>query len=104
MTFGAIVHDLRPFFHFLPNVPQASFRMIATTDVNLRSGSYQIRTISDDAMRVWVDGKLVIDNWKPHESEVNTAPIAPGRHSIRVAYYQAGGWVEIRAEILRLPH
>ncbi|HEX6575008.1 MAG TPA: NosD domain-containing protein [Gemmatimonadaceae bacterium] len=86
----------------IAGLPQSNFRMEARTEVNLRPGSsYEIRTISDDAMRVWVDDKLVIDNWKPHESEVNTAPISAGRHSIRVEYYQLGGWVEIRAEIRR---
>jgi hypothetical protein len=85
----------------IAGLPQANFRMEAKTEVNLRNGSYQIRTISDDAMRVWVDDKLVIDNWKPHESEVNTAPISSGRHTIRVEYYQLGGWVEIRAEIIK---
>ena len=85
----------------IAGLPQANFRMEAKTEVNLRNGSYQIRTISDDAMRVWIDDKLVIDNWKPHESEVNTAPISSGRHTIRVEYYQLGGWVEIRAEIIR---
>jgi len=84
----------------IAGLPQSNFRMEARTEVNLRAGSYQIRTISDDAMRVWVDDKMVIDNWKPHESEVNTAPISPGRHTIRVEYYQLGGWVEIRAEII----
>ena len=85
----------------IARVPQANFRIEATADVSLGPGSYMIRTISDDAIRVWVDDKLVIDNWKPHESEVNTAPIAPGNHRLRVEYYQVGGWVEVRAEIIR---
>jgi hypothetical protein len=85
----------------IAGLPQSNFRMEARTTVNLRAGSYQIRTISDDAMRVWIDDTLVIDNWKPHESEVNTAPISSGRHTIRVEYYQLGGWVEMRAEIIR---
>ncbi|HZI99061.1 MAG TPA: right-handed parallel beta-helix repeat-containing protein [Gemmatimonadaceae bacterium] len=85
----------------IAGLPQSNFRMEARTEVNLRPGSYQIRTISDDAMRVWVDDKPVIDNRKPHESEVNTAPISSGQHTIRVEYYQLGGWVEIRAEIIK---
>jgi hypothetical protein len=42
-----------------------------------------------------------IDNWKPHESEVDYAPITPGRHDIRVEYAQVGGWTELRLDIVR---
>jgi alpha-L-fucosidase len=87
----------------VPNVPQSNFRIAATTDVNLGPGRYVVRTISDDAVRLWVDDRLVIDNWKPHESEVNLADISSGNHKLRVEYYQLGGWVELRVEILRDP-
>ena len=60
-----------------------------------------MRSISDDAVRVWIDGTLAIDNWKPHESEVDYAPIAPGRHELRVEYFQVGGWTELRVDIVR---
>ena len=85
----------------VPGVPQSNFRIAATADVNLPPGRYVMRTISDDAVRVWVDDKLVIDNWKPHESEVDLADVTPGNHRLRVEYYQLGGWTELRAEILR---
>jgi hypothetical protein len=52
-------------------------------------------------IRVWVDDRLVSDNWTPHESTVDTAPIAPGRHELRVEYYQVAGWTELRVEIVR---
>jgi parallel beta-helix repeat protein len=84
-------------------IPQANFRIAASSDVKLGPGRYILRTISDDAVRVWVDQRLVIDNWKPHESEVNTVDITPGNHSLKVEYYQVGGWVELRVEILRSP-
>lgn len=85
----------------VPGVPQANFRVAATADVKLGPGKYVLRTISDDAIRVWVDDKLVIDNWKPHESEVNLAEIAPGTHNLRVEYYQLDGWTELRVEVIR---
>jgi parallel beta-helix repeat protein len=82
-------------------VPQANFRISATANVTLGAGSYALRTISDDAIRVWVDDRLVIDNWKPHESEVNVAEIAPGTHKLRVEYCQLDGWTELRVEVVR---
>jgi parallel beta-helix repeat protein len=85
----------------IQGVPQANFRIAATADVKLGPGKYVLRTISDDGIRVWVDDRLVIDNWKPHESEVNLADIAPGTHKLRVEYYQRDGWTEVRVEVIR---
>jgi parallel beta-helix repeat protein len=85
----------------VPGVPQSNFRIAASSDMRLGPGRYILRTISDDAVRVWVDQRLVIDNWKPHESEVNSADITSGNHSLKVEYYQIAGWVELRVEILR---
>jgi hypothetical protein len=50
---------------------------------------------------VWVDEKLVIDNWTPHESQVDYAPIQSGTHKLRVEYRQVDGWVELRFDIIR---
>ncbi|HEY0304788.1 MAG TPA: right-handed parallel beta-helix repeat-containing protein, partial [Longimicrobiales bacterium] len=85
----------------IEGLPQAKFGAIATANVNLGPGVYTLRTISDDGIRVWVDDKLAIDNWKAHGSEVNAVEIPPGRHTLRVEYYQVDGWVELRVEILR---
>lgn len=82
-------------------LPQEHWSLEATGTVDLPPGGYALRTISDDAVRVWVDGKLMIDAWDPHESRVDEVPIAAGRHALRVEYYQNDGWVELRVEILR---
>jgi len=81
--------------------PQAQFGLEATATVTLEPGEYTLRTISDDAVRVWVDGTLAIDNWAPHESAVDVAPLAAGRHDLRVVYYQVDGWTELRLDIVR---
>lgn len=82
-------------------LPLERWALEATGEVVLPPGEYTLRTISDDGIRVWVDGELVIDNWTPHGSELDFAPLAPGRHELRVEYYQVGGWTELRVEIVR---
>ena len=82
-------------------VPQEHWSLEATGSVVLPPGSYTLRAISDDAVRAWVDGTLVIDDWDPHESKVDAVPLAAGRHTLRVEYRQVDGWVELRVEILR---
>jgi hypothetical protein len=85
----------------IAGVPAARWAAVATTAFALDSGTYTLRTISDDGVRVWLDDKLVIDDWAPHESRVDNAPMAPGRHVLRVEYYQVDGWTELRVEVVR---
>src|SRR6201988_1193453 len=82
-------------------LPQGNWGLEAAGSVTLPEGTYSIRTISDDAVRVWVDGALVIDAWTPHESQVHYAPLTPGEHGLRVEYRQVDGWVELRVDIIR---
>lgn len=93
--------DLEWYRPQIAGVPLERWALDATTTVTLPPGRYTIRTISDDAVRVWVDGKLAVDDWAPHESVVDHAPLAPGRHDIRVEYYQVDGWVELRLDFVR---
>jgi len=69
--------------------------------VNLAKGTYSLRTISDDGVRVWLDGRLVIDNWSQHGSKLDYAAMNGGEHKLRVQYFQVDGWVEFRLDILR---
>ena len=100
---GARRLDLEWYRPTLAGLPLDHWSLDATGVVTLAppSGSYTLRTISDDAVRVWVDGKLVIDHWTPHESMVDAMPLSGGRHELRVAYYQVDGWTELRVDIVR---
>lgn len=83
----------------LPGFPGERFGVVAEGVVDLPEGAYQLVTISDDGLRVWVDDRLVIDQWEPHESKLVTAPLGGGRRRLRVEYYQVDGWMELRVEV-----
>ena len=70
-------------------------------DLHLPPGDYTLQVISDDSVRVWVDGALMIDSWEPHESKVDRTPITGGQRRFKVEYYEAGGFAELRFEIQR---
>ncbi len=93
--------DYQWFRPLIAELPQERWALEATTSVDLPPGEYTLRTISDDGVRVWVDGTLVMDHWEPHGSEVHHAPLGGGRHEIRLQYYQLGGWAELRAELVK---
>jgi hypothetical protein len=81
-------------------VPADRFALVAEGIADLPPGDYTLQVISDDGARVWVDGELVLDAWAPHESRVDRVDIRGGRRRLKVHYYDAGGWAEIRVEIL----
>jgi hypothetical protein len=82
-------------------LPNDHVALVAEGSIELPKGDFVLRTISDDGVRVWVDGKLLIDRWDIHESLVDEAPIAGGRHKLRVEYFERTGWAELRVEIVR---
>ena len=58
------------------------------------SGQYTFTTNSDDGVRLFVDGRLLIDNWTDHGPTDNsgTATLEAGkRYDIQLDYYENGG-------------
>jgi hypothetical protein len=57
----------------------------------LYSEEYTFYTISDDGVRLWVDDKLVIDNWTDHAKTENSGKItllAGVKYNIKIQYYE----------------
>ena len=58
------------------------------------SETYRFYTVSDDGVRLWVNGQQLINNWTDHSSAKNsgTIALAAGRaYSIRMDFYENGG-------------
>ncbi|MHC4584717.1 MAG: PA14 domain-containing protein [Planctomycetota bacterium] len=56
--------------------------------------TYTFYTISDDGVRLWVDGKLILENWTAHgdSEDTGTIDLVAGQfYSIVLEYYQGGG-------------
>ena len=69
------------------------------------SGAYRFQTVSDDGVRVWVNGVPLIDNWSDHASTTNTSAAinlsAGQRYSVKVEYYDKSGGAVMRLRWLR---
>ncbi|NBE55302.1 alpha-L-fucosidase [Streptomyces boluensis] len=78
-----------------PGIPSDGFGVRWTGAVEpRRTETYTLTTVSDDRARVWIDGKLVIDAWDPHEPRVDKARVelkAGTRHAIRIDYAEQSG-------------
>jgi hypothetical protein len=63
------------------------------------SETYTFYTNSDDGVRLWVDGQLIVDNWTDHAPTENSGMIALGagqRYDLRLEYYESGGGAVIQ--------
>ncbi|WP_188194134.1 PA14 domain-containing protein [Nonomuraea sp. SYSU D8015] len=57
-----------------------------------RAETYTFITTSDDGVRLWVDGTLVVDNWTDHSKRDDSGQIAltAGAHDIKMEFYDNG--------------
>ena len=84
-----------------PGVPSDGVVLRAEAVVQLPPGTFELSVTSDDGVRVWIDGKLVIDRWNVHESALDRVPIATGRRRLKVEYFEATGWAELQVRFWR---
>lgn len=76
-----------------------SGKVTATT-----SGTYTFYTMSDDGVRLWVNGQQLVNNWTDHAPTENSGQIALNagqQYDIRLEYYENG--YGARVELLWLP-
>lgn len=62
-----------------------------------QAGTYKFDTISDDGVRLFIDGNTLIDKWidqgrTPYSGTVN---LTEGNHEIKLEYYEHGGGASI---------
>ena len=63
------------------------------------SEAYTFHTFSNDGVRLWVDGQLLIDNWTRHTAaeDAGTLVLQAGRpYSLRLEFFEHTGVASIR--------
>jgi hypothetical protein len=59
------------------------------------SGTYRFSTVSDDGIRLWVNGQLIVNNWTDHAATTNTSAAisltAGVQYSVTLEYYEKRG-------------
>jgi hypothetical protein len=76
-----------------PAVDADRFSARWTRYIDGTPGTYRFTATSDDGIRIWVDGALVMDQWHDHPPTTHAAEkhLASGHHLVKVEYYENGG-------------
>ncbi|RYG36915.1 beta-glucosidase [bacterium] len=81
------------------NVGQNDFSVRWTGSFSVPQGGQHVAvTRSDDGVRLWVDGKLIVDEWHDRavSSDIRPLNLTAGLHTFKVEYYQGEGDAEIQ--------
>ncbi len=73
-----------------PEVPADYFSARWTRTLDLPAGHYIFTAIVDDGVRLWVDGRLLLDRWLIQPPTTYSAPIYlnEGHHVVQMEYYE----------------
>ena len=84
------------------------FLTVAEGDANLLPGTYELGITWDDAVRVYVDGKLIVDEWNPSLYKFDESPHKTvklqlgGKHHFRVEHVELGGFATLSLKLKKL--
>ncbi len=79
------------------------FATFAKTTFHITKGKYKIILTSDDGVKLYLDGKLLIDRWNVHESTVDEIEVMlNGRHTFEIEHFDAVGLSNLDFRLLRI--
>lgn len=88
-------------------VPRDKFSVRWTGTFDLEAGLYRFVTDADDAIRVWVDGKELINAWTPqwpwYGKQRRLLSLAQGIHAIKVEYREDWGSAKAKLSWEKVP-
>ena len=77
------------------------FYTLAEADIDLPPGEYEWGVTWDDAVRLYIDGQLLVDEWNPSKYRFDESPHAEvkthlvGKHHIKVEHVELGGFATL---------
>ena len=88
--------------------PYTQFITIAEGFTDVPQGTYELSLTWDDAVRVYVDGKRVVNEWHPSKYSFDESPNKKiklqlgGKHRIRVEHVELGGFATLNLKLTKL--
>lgn len=104
--FKAMQSDKLDFAGQIKDVPGDHYATVAETPITLPGGEYDFELTTDDGARLYLDGKLLIeDAWKYQAPATYTrrVKVTQGTHRIRVEHFQIDGYAALKFNIRPVP-
>ncbi len=79
-------------------LPADNFSARWTRTLYFSGGTYRFFARSDDGVRVWLNGQIIMDQWHPAPGTTYATDrtLSAGNYLIRVEYFEEGGGAQIR--------
>jgi hypothetical protein len=78
-------------------MPPDDFSIRWTTQQSFEAGRYTFTAYSDDGVRLYVDGRRVINSWRPMRGYSSISlNLEAGEHTIVLEYFERGGVALVR--------
>ena len=70
-----------------------------------RDGTYILTVVSDDGLRVRIDGEIVLEDWSWHPArrESRRIVLSSGSHDVDLEYFQLDGAAVLSVELALAP-
>lgn len=84
------------------------FITIANGQANVPDGDYEFSVTWDDAVRLYLDGKLLVDEWQPSKYTFDESPNRKirvhlsGNHNFRVEHVELNGFATLAVKLRKL--
>jgi hypothetical protein len=81
-----------------PGIPPDNFSARWTRTLNLSAGDYRFYARSDDGVRVWLDDRLLVDQWREQSAATLSAErtLDAGPHFFRIEYFEGFGEAQLQ--------
>jgi parallel beta-helix repeat protein len=90
-------------------IQHTQFITFAEGKANFLNGEYELSVTWDDAARVYIDDKMVLDEWNPSLYKFDESPNRKinihldGNHQFRVEHMELGGFATLNVKLNKLP-
>jgi hypothetical protein len=83
------------------DVPDNHFLTLAEGEFTVPKGKYEIGVTSDDGIRLFLDGKLIVDewHWQGPTRFAKTFQLS-GKHKLRAEHYEIDGYTALKVDVV----
>ena len=90
-------------------IQEAQFLTVAEGGADVEEGEYEVGITWDDAVRVYVDGNLLVDEWNPSKYKFDESPnkkvklkLEKGLHKFRIEHVELGGFATLSLKLNKI--